>query len=1033
MIQATTIKGAGAARPHPILKLKGSRAAHAVRMTALFLAAFGTPAASQAAIPIHGFKGDMASKSDTFVALDINGDGKTDFLFYRPGSGYAGVYISNGDGSLRYVEYSRPGTQSNGFADDVMDPACTAMALDINGDGKIDFLWYRPGSGRAGVYLSNGDGTVRYVDYSGQSNGFFGDVMSTADRALALDINGDGKSDFLWYRPGSGYAGVYISNGDGTLRYVAYKSPNAPASNGFQGDVMNTADTAVALDINGDGRSDFLWYRPGYGYAGVYISRGDGTLQYVSYKNAGAPSTNGFQNDAMNASDRAVALDINGDGKTDFLWYSPGAGYAGVYISRGDGTLQYVAYKAPGAAATNGFQGDVANTADTAVPLDINGDGKTDFLWYRPGFGYAGVYVANPDGSGSVTYTQYSNPNGQSNGFPFDALVAQDTAIALNLQGKKSSDFLWMRPGGGYAGACLSTGGGIQCLSYEGSEATWMADLADQIANVPLKGIAMPGTHDSAMYKNLSDVDLAKTQEDDFTGQLNAGARWFDFRTGYYTIDIANLVWEEDGAFMTCADSNKPSQPGYYFYGHSNICSNIGVGDALDQIKAFLDTHPKEIVVLDIRAYIGASRTSDYAGLFETHLAPYIYKSYCTQPGAGCDPDLAPQNYPPSYFWSNNQRAILLLSAGDSGNNDDMWPKDKVASGKGYDGNNGIEGDPSFQLSFMQQDMDPLRPAWSSYGGQTMMLQLAGALTPSGALGGVGCLSYCFDGPIGLAQWFNPALVSQIQGAWQSRPLNAFTVDYISCCGIADAIINFNDQQWIPVVSSARDIGAGKNGSVWKIDGNGTGPDYGISSFMGSGWYTVQNKQAVRVAVDPNGLPWVVDSRGMIWRLKASTLSSVQSGTGGDIWESIPGVAQDIGIGADGSVWVIGSTGALFQFNGSTWTQLPGAGAGVRIAVDNFGKPVVIGTDSHGIFRYDGTQWSRYADGDFTTALDIGAGADGSIWVAGTDSQSVGGVWRWNGTGWDRFRGGGTNVAVDGSGSPWVVTSTGSLTMGKIR
>ncbi len=61
----------------------------------------------------------------------------------------------------------------------------------------------------------------------------------------------------------------------------------------------------------------------------------------------------------------------------------------------------------------------------------------------------------------------------------------------------------------------------------------WMQQIADQIGGVPMRGIAMPGTHDAAMYKGMANIDIAKTQTGDFMSQLKAGARWIDFRFLY--------------------------------------------------------------------------------------------------------------------------------------------------------------------------------------------------------------------------------------------------------------------------------------------------------------------------------------------------------------------------------------------------------------------------------------------------------------------------------------------------------------------
>lgn len=69
----------------------------------------------------------------------------------------------------------------------------------------------------------------------------------------------------------------------------------------------------------------------------------------------------------------------------------------------------------------------------------------------------------------------------------------------------------------------------------------WMRDMNGVIGNRSLSKIAMPGTHDSAMYKGMPDGDAAKNQNKDLTGQLNAGSRAFDFRIGY--------IWDGCSAF----------------------------------------------------------------------------------------------------------------------------------------------------------------------------------------------------------------------------------------------------------------------------------------------------------------------------------------------------------------------------------------------------------------------------------------------------------------------------------------------------
>lgn len=134
------------------------------------------------------------------------------------------------------------------------------------------------------------------------------------------------------------------------------------------------------------------------------------------------------------------------------------------------------------------------------------------------------------------------------------------------------------------------------------------------------------------------------------------------------------------------------------------------------------------------------------------------------------------------------------------------------------------------------------------------------------------------------------------------------------------------------------------------------------------------------------------------------------------VWQRLEGEASDIGVGADGSAWVIGTDErrggyGIYHWNGSQWGRVEGAA--VRIDVDPSGNPWII-NDSHEIYRRLDNQWIRLPG----NARDIGIGADGSAWVT-----SGGGTFRFNGIDWDPISGSATRIDVDPSGNPWVITA----------
>src|SRR5438445_13899490 len=98
-------------------------------------------------------------------------------------------------------------------------------------------------------------------------------------------------------------------------------------------------------------------------------------------------------------------------------------------------------------------------------------------------------------------------------------------------------------------------------------------------------------------------------------------------------------------------------------------------------------------------------------------------------------------------------------------------------------------------------------------------------------------------------------------------------------------------------------------------------------------------------------------------------------------WRQIPGKALSLSIGADGSVWHIGTGVAgdglgIFQWTGSAWHQVEGAGVGVAVAPD--GTPWHWNLFGH-IFKREENNWRQMPG----LARHIGIGPDGSVWLGG--------------------------------------------------
>lgn len=131
---------------------------------------------------------------------------------------------------------------------------------------------------------------------------------------------------------------------------------------------------------------------------------------------------------------------------------------------------------------------------------------------------------------------------------------------------------------------------------------------------------------------------------------------------------------------------------------------------------------------------------------------------------------------------------------------------------------------------------------------------------------------------------------------------------------------------------AASDIDIGADGSVWVTDREAVTGGHGLHRWTGEGWASVPGG-ATRLAVDPTGQPWIVTSAGAIYQRVTTQ------------WQRRPGIGRDIDVGADRSVWVVGTNAVsggfgVYEWTGSTWRSV--SGGADRIASDPAGQAWVV-------------------------------------------------------------------------------------------
>jgi hypothetical protein len=258
---------------------------------------------------------------------DFNGDGRPDIAVANWGDDDVGVYLATGTGTFATPVTYPTGHQPHGM-----------VAADL-GNGHVDLIVPEAGSNAVSVLLGNGDGTFQpKVDYA-----YAG--ASHPEKAVAVDLNGDGKRDVAVINNTGNTVSIFLGNGDGSLTldgtYATGTTPYWLAA----GDLGNGhVDLAIA---NGSSNT-----------VSVLLGNGDGTFKpKVDYAVGKLPIGVGM-------------VDVNRDGLPDLVVSDQSANNLAVLLGKGDGTVRSATYIPVGTSprffASGDFDGD--GWPDLAVP-----------------------------------------------------------------------------------------------------------------------------------------------------------------------------------------------------------------------------------------------------------------------------------------------------------------------------------------------------------------------------------------------------------------------------------------------------------------------------------------------------------------------------------------------------------------------------------------------------------------------------------------------------------------------------------------
>lgn len=273
-------------------------------------------------VPPSGVTSSSITVAGTYraVALDAQGDGRGDVLWYAPGSAADSLWSGTGPGT-----FSSSGVAIAGSYGDV-------LAGDVDGDGDDDLVFYESSTGRSFLWRSRGDGTFATLNLQPGSG--------MVPRMLDTDANG--AQELLWYGPGSRADSLWHWNGTG------FSASARSVSGSYQ---------PIIGDFDGNGRDDIFWYAPGPASDHLWLHKVGG-----GYLSVARPVSGSY---------RWRTGDLDGDGATDLLWYAPGGGADSIWFG------------GPGASFDN--RSVTVNGDYQPIVLDLFDTGGDAVVWYAPG------------------------------------------------------------------------------------------------------------------------------------------------------------------------------------------------------------------------------------------------------------------------------------------------------------------------------------------------------------------------------------------------------------------------------------------------------------------------------------------------------------------------------------------------------------------------------------------------------------------------------------------------------------------------
>lgn len=321
-------------------------------------------------------QGDFAGAAVAGLG-DVNGDGVPDVLVGSPDADATASFPLPGErigcGSARVISGATGAVLRSHFggADGDHLGASVAALGDVNLDGVTDYVIGAPQNDNTtttagyAVVASGATGSTLFTLTGVFNSGHFGAAVGGGS-----DVNGDGRPDVLVGSPDT-------SNGNVTA-YSGVNGASLGTVNGATaGDHFGAAVAGLGVDLDGDGKQEYLVGAPGYDFLGT-VDAGRAYLLKSTTSLLTINVANGFAAGDEAGTSVAAAGDVNHDGVSDYLVGIPGYDGAGSNSGRVR-AISGVAGIGTQLATLSGLgSNDRFGTSVTGLG-DVDGDGWVDW------------------------------------------------------------------------------------------------------------------------------------------------------------------------------------------------------------------------------------------------------------------------------------------------------------------------------------------------------------------------------------------------------------------------------------------------------------------------------------------------------------------------------------------------------------------------------------------------------------------------------------------------------------------------------